>query len=102
MRDAPLQVYIRNLASEYLTGESGRWLFTADRAQARIFDYHTDEVESLLRKARLEHAVLWVAYPLDTSLIVENCDACGQELDSLETIFDGSRFLCAACFAPAN
>ena len=101
MSDAPLKVFIRNLACEYLAEEGGRWHFTSDRTQAHVFDYHADEVESQLKKAQLDHGTLWVAYPIDTSLLGERCDACGQELESLDVIFDGSRFLCPACFSPS-
>ena len=47
-----------------------------------------------------DHGAVWVAYPVDPRLLGERCDACGQELESLDAIFDGTRFLCPACFSP--
>jgi hypothetical protein len=36
---APIPVFIRNPAGEYLAGDGDHWFFTTDRTQARVFDY---------------------------------------------------------------
>ena len=92
-----IKVYIRNLEGGYLTDSGDDWAFTPERAIAHIFDYHADEVALQLAQAQLDHGVRWIAYPVDPTLVVETCDACGQRMRITDAAFDGSRFLCPAC-----
>jgi hypothetical protein len=92
-----IQVYIRNLAGEYLTDDGGEWSFTTERAIAHAFDYHADDVALQLAQAQRDHGVRWIAYPVDPSLIGETCDACGQKMNPIAATFDGTRFLCPNC-----
>ena len=92
-----IKVYIRNLAGEYLTGAADDWSFTPECGLAQVFDYHADEVDLQLAQAQRDFGVRWVAYPVDSTLIGETCDACGHRMQPTAAIFDGTRFLCPAC-----
>ena len=97
-----IKVFIRNLAGEYLTGSGDDWSFTPESAIAHIFDYHADQVALQLAQAQRDHGVVWIAYPVDPSLIGETCDACGQRMRPTDATFDGTRFLCRACQIPSQ
>ena len=92
-----IQVLIRNLAGEYLSGDGREWSFTADRALAHIFDYHADDVPAQLERAQRDLGVVWVAVPLNPRDVGEACDACGLQIPFRAAHFDGIRYLCPAC-----
>ena len=100
--NAALQVFIRNRTGEYLSGGGEHWSFTADRAQAHVFDYHADEVAVQLENAQRDLGIIWLAWPVEENLLCEVCDQCGCKLYPTATIFDGSHFLCPTCrFLPS-
>jgi hypothetical protein len=95
-----IPVFIRNLAGEYLSSDG--WIFTPDLDQAHVFDYHADNVAVQLEQAQKELATVWVAVPVDASLISEKCDACGATLSPTDAHFDGTNHFCLACRQPRH
>ena len=92
-----IPVFIRNLAGEYLSREEEGSTFTRNRSGARVFQYHADAVAIQLEQAQRELGTIWVAFPVDPSLVSEKCDACGCVLSTTDAHFDDSRYLCPDC-----
>ena len=84
-----------------LVSANEKWHFTPDSERAHVFDYHADEVEVQLEQARRNLGVIWVAVPVDPRDVGETCDACGRAMICSEACFDGSRYLCPACYSGA-
>lgn len=98
MSDArPIKVFIRNLSGEYLACHGEEWRFAAGREVAHVFDYHADDVPKQLEAAQRNLGVVWIAYPVDSSLVCETCVKCGRKLFPTEAHFNGSDSYCTAC-----
>jgi hypothetical protein len=92
-----IKVLIVNEDGQYLSGTATHWLFTDDRSQARVFDYHADHVQEMLELVRKAHAIVWIAVRLDPREAYEFCDRCGSRMTAWMTFFTGTQFLCADC-----
>ena len=65
------KVHIRDLVGEYLAGEGDNWFFTHDVSEARVFDYHADDVAGELDLIQRDLGIVWTATPIDQSLSCE-------------------------------
>jgi hypothetical protein len=97
-----IPVFIRNPDGEYLAEQGGEWRFTSDRSRAHVFGYHADEVAQQLEQAQRDLGVIWIAYPVAPSLILEICAGCGRKLLPTDAIFTGTHSLCPGCSASAG
>jgi hypothetical protein len=92
-----IRVTVRNRHGEYLARDSVGAFFTADRAQAAIFDLEGDEVERQLKIIRESEGVVLETEPVPLEEIYETCDRCKDIFTPLMMHFDGTRFLCVDC-----
>jgi hypothetical protein len=94
-----LAVAVCNPDGDVLALIDGKWAFTPDRSQARIFDYLGDDVPALLKQASRDFGVLWIARPIGPWLASEKCDDCGRSIPATQAHFDGSHFHCPSCLS---
>ena len=92
-----IRVIIRNERGQYLTGTSTAWLFSDDRAQARVFDYWRDRIPEQIELVRRVHGATWIPVRLEPREAHEICDRCGRHILCFHAFFDGHQFLCGSC-----
>jgi len=92
-----IKVIIRNSDGRYLAHSGPEWVFTAEPAEAQVFDFIQDEVAARVEAARMKGGMDWTVVRADPRAGFETCDRCGRRVMAFKAVFDGQSFLCATC-----
>jgi len=98
-----IKVVIRSPDGHYLSGGPAEWEFTANPAEAAVFDYLAHGVETQLEQIRQSQGLVLEAVHAASHELHETCDRCEQTVPPTVAFFDGKQFLCpdCSCFAQA-
>ncbi|HWH71609.1 MAG TPA: hypothetical protein VNT26_19710 [Candidatus Sulfotelmatobacter sp.] len=92
-----IKVVLRGPDGRYVAGHQGAWIFTEDRAQARVFDYLADRIAEQLELLHKNQGIIWTVVPVDPRERYEICDHCGHRVMTFKVFFDGRQYLCPDC-----
>jgi len=92
-----IKVRLCNPEGKYLATDPNGWTFSADRAQAFVFDYVADKVEEYLKSVARVRGLVLRATPVEPNEFLEVCDACHKMVATPDVFFDGRKFLCPRC-----
>ncbi len=95
-----IPVFIAAPTGKYLSRATVGPVTTSNPTEAVVYHYIRDNIAAILDQAQKKTGRVWTAVPVPQTLIYETCDACGVSVDTTDTHFDGSRFLCPACHVP--
>jgi hypothetical protein len=92
-----IKVVVRSPDGHYLTGGPTEWQFTDDLAEAAVFNYLADEIESQLQTIRTSSGVVLEAVHVASHELCETCDRCKENMLPTIAFYDGRQFLCPDC-----
>jgi hypothetical protein len=92
-----IKVVIRSADGQYLTGGPTEWEFTYHLADAAVFDYLGDKIETHLETIQKMQGLALEALHVASHELCETCDRCKETALPTITFFDGKQFLCPDC-----
>jgi hypothetical protein len=92
-----IKVVLRSPEGHYLAGGPTERELTDNLAEAAVFNYLADQVETQLEKIQESLGVLFEAVHVAASELCETCDRCREAVLPTIAFFDGKRFLCPDC-----
>jgi len=96
-----IKVVVRSPDGHYLAGGPTEWGFTNNLADAVVFDYLADEIETQLEGIRKSQGVVLDAVHVAANELCETCDRCKETVLPTVAFFNGKQFLCPDCTADA-
>ncbi len=95
-----IKVVLRSADGYYLAGGPTDWGFTANLADAAVFNYLADGIEGQLAALRESHALVLEAVHVAAHELCETCDRCQDPVLPTVAFFNGKQFLCPDCSGP--
>ncbi|GEM_PF-4795711 len=92
-----IEVRICDLFGFYLIETNEGFDFTRNKAEAKVFDYHEENVVDLVTQAARQLGVQWCLDPVDEGLRYERCDVCKGRWALSEVFYTKGAFLCEGC-----
>ena len=90
-------MFLRTADGHYLTGGPTEWELTDHLAEAAVFNYLADEIETQLEAVRKSQGVELEVVHVDSHELSETCDRCEITVPPTRAFFDGKEFLCPDC-----
>ncbi len=94
-----IKVLLRSPDGHYLAGGPSDWEFTNNLADAAVFNYLADEIETQLEAIRTSHGDVLEAVHVAAHELCETCDRCEGTMLPTIAFFNGQQFLCPDCHA---
>ncbi len=92
-----IKVVLRTPDGQYLAGGPDEWDFTNNLAEAAVFNYLADDIETQLETIRQSHGITLEAVHVAASEPCETCDRCKETMLPTIAFFNGKQFLCPDC-----
>ncbi len=92
-----IRVVLRSPEGCYVAGGPKDWAFTANLADAAVFNYLADGVEAQLVSLRQSHGLVLEAVHVAAHELCETCDRCQETVLPTIAFFNGKQFLCPDC-----
>lgn len=92
-----IKVVLRSPDGQYVAGGATEWGFTSNLAEAAVFNYLADEIETQLETIRKSHGIVLEAVHVAATELCETCDRCKETVLPTIAFFDGRQFLCPDC-----
>ena len=73
------------------------WEMTNHLAEAAVFNYLADQVETRLETIRKSHGLALEAVHVAATELCETCDRCQETVLPTVAFFNGRQFLCPGC-----
>ncbi len=94
-----IRVVLRTPEGHYLAGGPTEWELTDNLADAVVFNYLADNIETQLAYIQKGQGLLFEAVHVAASEVCETCDRCRETVLPTIAFFDGKQFLCPDCSA---
>ncbi len=94
-----IKVVLRSADGQYLAGSPADWEFTSNLAEAAVFNYLSDQIETQLEMIRKAQGLALEAVHVAATELCETCDRCEETVLPTIAFFDGKQFLCPDCTA---
>ncbi len=92
-----IKVVLRSPEGRYLAGGPTEWEYTDNLADAAVFNYLADAIESQLEIIGQLHGVALEAVHVAATELCETCDRCQESVLPTIAFFNGKQFLCPDC-----
>ncbi len=94
-----IKVVLRSPDGRYLGGGPTDWELADNLADAVVFNYLADNIETQLGYIQKSHGLDFEAVHVAASELCETCDRCRETVLPTIAFFDGKQFLCPDCSA---
>ncbi len=92
-----IKIVLRSPDGQYLAGGPTEWEFTSNLADAAVFNYLADEIETQLERICKSHAIELEAVHVAATELCETCDRCNEAMLPTIAYFNGKQFLRPDC-----
>ncbi len=100
-RRRDIRVVLRSPTGQYLAGGETGWEYTHNLAEAAVFNYLADRIETQLETIRKSHGLELEAVHVAAAELCETCDRCNEPVLPTVAFFNGKQFLCPDCSGDA-
>ncbi len=92
-----IKVVLRSPDGHYVSGGPGEWDFTDNLAEAAVFNYLADNIETQLELIRTTQGLALEAVHVAAHELCETCDRCNETMLPTVAFYTGKQFLCPDC-----
>ncbi len=94
-----IKVVLRSKDGQYLAGGPIAWELTSNLADAAVFNYLADDIETQLAAIHKSPGLALEAVHVAATELCETCDRCSETVLPTVAFFNGRQFLCPDCTA---